>query len=87
MPSRIEVVNGSTRTRSSERIALAFFFRKPAVFLDHQVFGRIGADGVAGGLARPFAGSFFALARLEAGRLQALLGARKTAADAQLSWC
>ena len=62
---------------------LGFFLEKPAVFLDHQVFGRIGADGVAGGLARPFAGSFLALARLEAGRLQALLGARKTAADAQ----
>ena len=28
MPSRIEVVNGSTRTRSSERMLLPFFFRK-----------------------------------------------------------
>ena len=27
MPSSIEVVNGSTRTRSSERMLLAFFFR------------------------------------------------------------
>ena len=47
MPSRIEVVNGSTRTRSSERIALGFLLQEPAVIFDHQVFRRIGADRVA----------------------------------------
>src|SRR5450432_681389 len=72
MPSRIEVVNGSARARSSDRIALAIFF-------DHQILGRIRTDGLSGGLLCPFTGKLFTFAWLQARRFQALLGAGKPA--------
>ena len=58
MPSRIEVVNGSVRVRSSESMLLAFLLQEAAVVLDHQVFRRIGADGGSVGLLAHSPGNF-----------------------------
>ena len=77
------MVKGSTRTRSSDNRLFAFFFRETAVVFDDEVFGRVRADGVAAGLFGPLAGRIFLLAGLEAGGLQALLGAGKAAADVE----
>ena len=62
--------------------ALALFLEKTAVVLDHQIFGRVGADAGAVQLAGPFAGNLLFLARLQAVGAQLLLGVGQAAAQA-----
>src|SRR5262245_8200043 len=81
----------SVQDRRSERLdpdalfrehRLGFLLQEASVILNDEIFGRIGADRIAGGLLGPLAGNLLSLTRLDAGRTQALFRAGQAATNA-----